>query len=154
MDRFLETFVVRWGDCDLNGHVRNTLYSEYCIETRMAYLTKHGFGYEQFAAHALGPVILREEIDYRRELRVGERVGVDFWQLGLSPDFAKFKLAHDLYKENGKQAARVVLFGGWMDLRSRKLVVPPELLARAMVHVPRGEPAEELAPLSSKKREE
>ena len=86
MDRYTQTFTVRWGDCDMNGHVRNTMYSEYAIETRMAYLTEHGFGYEQLAEHMIGPVLLREEIDYLREIRAGETVTVDFVQLGLSPE--------------------------------------------------------------------
>ena len=84
MDRYAKTFTVRWADCDVNGHMRNTAYSEYAIDVRMAFLAEHGFGFEQFVASGFGPVLLREEIDYLRELKLGDTVEVDFTQLGLS----------------------------------------------------------------------
>jgi acyl-CoA thioester hydrolase len=144
MDRYTRTFTVRWGDCDMNGHVRNTIYSEYCIETRLALLEERGVGYDFFAEHHLGPVILREEIDYLREIRAGETVTVDFSALGLAPDVSRFKLAHDLWKPDGKQAAHVVLTGGWLDHRTRRLVAPPQQLQDAFHAVPRAPGFEEL----------
>ncbi len=152
MDRYTQTFTVRWGDCDMNGHVRNTMYSEYAIETRMAYLTEQGFGYEQLGELHLGPVLLREEIDYLREIRAGETVTVDFVLLGLSPEGAKWKFRHDLFKPNGKQAARVVVLGGWMDLHTRHLIPAPEPLAEALRSLPKDPAFEALSPLGSSKR--
>jgi len=152
MDRYTQTFTVRWGDCDMNGHVRNTMYSEYAIETRMAYLTEQGFGYDKLAELLIGPVLLREEIDYLREIRAGETVTVDFVQLGLSPEGAKFKVRHDLFKTNGKQAARIVLLGGWMDLRSRHLIPAPEPLAEALRNLPKDPAFEALPALGSSKK--
>lgn len=144
MDRYTKTFTVRWGDCDLNGHVRNTVYSEYCIETRLAFFQERGVGYDFFAEHHFAPVILREEIDYLREIRAGEIVTVDYTVLGLSPDASRFKLAHDLYRSNGKHAAHVVLSGGWLDHETRRLTSPPQRLQEAFRDVPRAEPFEEL----------
>lgn len=152
MDRYAKTFVVRWADCDANAHMRNTAYSEYGTDVRIAFLAEHGFGFEQFFEEGIGPVILREEIDYLREVRLGEPVTVDFTQLGLSPEAARFKLAHDFTKGNGKPAARVVLSGGWMDLRSRKLVPAPEALARAIRAVPKAPGFESLPPLAVRAR--
>ncbi len=147
MDRYAKTFTVRWADCDVNGHMRNTAYSEYAIEVRMAYLSEHGFGFERFVEMGFGPVILREEIDYLREVRLGETVQVDYMALGLSPDVARFKLAHDFTKANGKASARIVLSGGWLDLRTRRLIPAPEPLASVLGSVPRGEGFIELPPL-------
>ncbi|WP_242337053.1 MULTISPECIES: thioesterase family protein [unclassified Anaeromyxobacter] len=152
MDRYTQTFTVRWGDCDMNGHVRNTMYSEYAIETRMAYLTANGFSYEHFGELHLGPVLLSEEIEYLREIRAGETVAVDFVQLGLSPEGAKWKLRHDLWKPNGKQAASIIVAGGWMDLNTRKLVPAPAALAEAMRRVPRDPAFEVLPALGSSRR--
>jgi acyl-CoA thioester hydrolase len=149
MDRYTRTFIVRWGDCDLNGHVRNTIYSEYCIETRLAFLQERGVGYDFFAEHHFGPVILREAIDYLREIRAGETVTVDFTAVGLSPDVSRFKLAHDLYRTNGKHAAHVVLEGGWLDHRTRKLIAPPQALRDAFNDVPRAPGFEDLPPVKA-----
>jgi acyl-CoA thioester hydrolase len=145
MDRYAKTFTVRWADCDVNGHMRNTAYSEYAIEVRLAFLAEHGFGFDQFVAAGFGPVLLREEIDYLRELRLGGTVEVDFTQLGLSADGARFRLQHDFKGSNGKACARIVLDGGWMDMRTRRLAPPPDALARAMAEAPRAAGWAELA---------
>src|SRR6266508_1369445 len=101
--RYTKIFIVRWSDCDVNGHMRNTAYSEYGIETRLGYLAEHGFPWARFAELGLGPVILREELDYFRELRLGETVEVDFTQLGLSPDGRRWRVQHELWRPGGKQ---------------------------------------------------
>jgi acyl-CoA thioester hydrolase len=145
VDSYVKSYTVRWSDCDANGHVRNTAYSEFTIESRMAFLTEHGFGYAEMKQAGFGPVLLREEIDYFRECHLGEEVSVTFSILGLSEDGARFKMAHDLWKPNGKQAARVVVVGGWMDLTARRLAPPPAALREALEKAPRGGPFETLA---------
>lgn len=125
MPAFSRDFTIRWSDCDANGHLRNTCYSEYAIEVRMAWLAEHGFGLPEFHAHGVGPVLLREEIDYLRECHMGEVVTVDFTVLGRSADGSRFKVAHQLLKAGGKVAARLVVHGGWLDLSARRLRPPP-----------------------------
>lgn len=144
MDRYAKSFVVRWADCDANGHMRNTAYSEYAIDVRIAFLAEHGFGFDQFVASGFGPVLLREEIDYLRELKMNETVEVDFRQLGVSADGSRFRLQHDFTRGDGKPAARIVLDGGWMDMRIRRLAPPPDGLARAFAQAPRAEGYAEL----------
>jgi len=141
---YCKQFVVRWSECDANGHLRNTAYSEYGIETRLSFLTDNGFPYARFVDHAIGPVIQREEIDYRHELHLGDTVEVDFRALGTSPDGARFKLCHDFQAPGGRKVARIVITGGWMDLRRRKLTSPPENLRRILSSLERGEIFEEL----------
>jgi acyl-CoA thioester hydrolase len=144
VERFSRSFIVRWADCDANGHLRNTCYSEYTIEVRMALLAAHGFGLPEFRKAGIGPVLLREEIDYWRECHMGEELRVDVTALGLSPDGTRFKLAHDLYKPDGKKAARVIVYGGWLDLTGRRLAAPPEALKAIFENVERVEPFETL----------
>ncbi len=144
MDRYAKTFTVRWADCDMNGHMRNTSYSEYAIDTRMAYLNENGFPLERFVASGMGPVLLHESIDYLREVPLGGTVEVDLAITGLSPDLSRFKFEHDIWIPERKKAARIILYGGWMDLKKRKLRVPPEDLQRLLRESPRGEPFEEL----------
>jgi acyl-CoA thioester hydrolase len=147
MDRYAKTFTVRWADCDVNGHMRNTAYSEYAIDVRVAYLAEHGFGIDRMLEAGFGPVIVREEIDYLREVRLGENVRVDVTLLGLSAECGRFRFAHDFEKENGKPCARIVLAGGWLDLRARRLAAPPDALAQVLRAMPRGDGYGELPPL-------
>ncbi|HEY6097817.1 MAG TPA: acyl-CoA thioesterase [Anaeromyxobacter sp.] len=147
MDRYAKTFIVRWADCDANGHMRNTAYSEYATEVRIAYLAERGFTWDRFIESRFGPVLLHEYIDYMREVRMGETVEVDYAVVGLSPDGARFKFEHDVWLPNRKKAARIVIAGGWMDLELRKLRLPPAELVRVLHEAPRGEPFEEMKPV-------
>ncbi len=146
MERYAMSFTVRWADCDANGHMRNTAYSEYAIDVRIAFLDARGFGFDQFRACGFGPVVLREEIDYLRELRMGDTVQVDFRQLGMTADGTRWRVRHELKRPDGKLAARIVLEGGWMDMRTRRLAPPPPLLRDALAQVPRDEGWAELPP--------
>jgi acyl-CoA thioester hydrolase len=150
MSRYAKTFTVRWADCDANGHMRNTAYSEYGIDVRMAWLSEAGFGFEAMQQQGFGPVLLREELDYFRELKMGEAVKVDLTQVGLSPDGARWKLQHELWKPDGKKAARIVILGGFLDLAQRRLVAPPEPLAKLFAEVEKAEGWEELPKLKSR----
>jgi acyl-CoA thioester hydrolase len=144
MDPYTRTFPVRWADCDANGHMRNTAYSEYATEVRIAYLAEKGFTWEKFLASRFGPVLLHEYIDYVREVRMGATVTVDFSVIGLSPDGARFKFEHDVWLPERKKAARIIIAGGWMDIELRKLRLPPPDLLRLLQEAPRGEPFEEM----------
>lgn len=148
MSRYAKKFTVRWADCDVNAHMRNTAYSEYGIEVRLDHLAGHGFGFERFAEMGFAPIMLREEIDYLREVRLGETFEVDYTLLGLSPDAARFKVAHDFVKEDGRPAARIVLSGGWLDLRTRRLRPPHETIAAALQGLEKGEGFVELPALA------
>lgn len=144
MERYSKTFTVRWADCDANGHMRNTSYSEYAIDVRMAYLAERGFPFEKMVESKLGPVILHEALDYLREVRLGQTVEVDLGLVGLSPDGSRFKFEHDIWLPGRNKAARIVLAGGWMDLEKRKLRLPPDDLLRVLLETPRAEGFEEL----------
>lgn len=144
---YRKQFTIRWSECDLNGHVRNTAYSEFGIETRLGCLAEQGFAYAQMVEHGIGPVIQREEIDYLHELHLGDTIAVDFKALGFSPEGGRFKFSHDFYVPNGKRVARIVILGGWLDLRRRRLTAPPPELARVMESIERGAPFEELPPI-------
>jgi len=142
MDSFVKSFKVRWADCDVNGHMRNTAYSEYATDVRIAFLAEHGLPWEGLAAMGIGPVLTREEIDYLRELKLGDAFTLDYELLGPAADGARFTLRHHLRLADGTLAARLVIHGGWMDLRARRLAPPPPRLAEAMAAVPRAEGSE------------
>lgn len=144
---YRKQFVIRWSECDLNGHVRNTAYSEFGIETRLSCLAEQGFGYAQLVEHGIGPVIQREEIDYFHELHLGDAIEVDFKALGASPEGGRFKFSHEFWLPGGKRVARIVIHGGWLDLRRRRLTAPPPVLQRVMESIDRGETFEQLPPI-------
>ncbi len=142
-----KTYEVRWSDVDANGHMRNTAYSEYATDVRIAFFGEAGFGWRRFEELGLAPVLLREEIDYRREAGLGERVRVTLQAAGLSPDGARWKLRNVLTRAGGEEMARVTVLGGFIHLTDRRLMVPPPELAAALARVERVAAFEELRPL-------
>jgi acyl-CoA thioester hydrolase len=144
---FSRTFKLRWSDADANGHVRHTVYPELGAEVRLAWLAEGGFDWRRFREAGLGPVLLREEIDYLREVRLGEEVTVDLEALGISPDGGRWRLRHQVRTIGGELAARVVVSGGWLDLDARRLAVAPAALLVVLRGAPRAAEYEELPPL-------
>jgi acyl-CoA thioester hydrolase len=144
---FSRTYLLRWSDADANGHTRHTVYPELGVEARLAWLAEGGIDWRFFQQANLGPVLLREEIDYLREVGLGERVTVDLELLALSPDGARWKIRHTIRRDGGEEAARVVVAGGWLDLARRKLAPAPAALLEVFLAAPRAEGFEELPPL-------
>ena len=145
---FERTFQVSWSQLDPNGHLANTGYLNLAIDTRMQYFESQGFTPAEFARAKIGPVLRREEVDYFRELRLLERVRVSLALGGASPDGARFRLVSELKREDGELCARIVATGGWLDLAARKLAVPPEKLAQAVLALERTDDFQELKPLN------
>ena len=143
----VRSFEIRWSDVDANGHVRHTVYPELRAEVRLGWLKDGGFGWERFAAEGLGPVLLREEIDYRREVGLGERVELDLLAVGLSPDGGRWRLRHAVRRAGGELAAEVLVYGGWIALDTRRLAPAPPALLALLQAAPRAGDYADLPPL-------
>ena len=146
MSGYTKRFEVRWADLDVNRHVRNTAYSEYATHVRVSFLQEQGFGFEEFGKRGFGPVILREEARYYRELGAGDSFEVDFRVAGLSPDGSRWLVEHQVHRADGKRAAVLRLEGLWLDLATRRPMPPPTELLEALREVQRTDDFEDLAP--------
>lgn len=140
-------FEVRWDDLDGNRHVRNTAFSEYATHTRFRLLGAHGFTQAKLEELRFGPVMMREEIRYRREVLFGDALVVDVRCAGLSPDSSHWRVHQEVVRSDGRQAALLTIQGGWLHLDHRKLVAPPAELAAILLSLPRTHDFEELSSL-------
>ena len=129
---FERTLHVAWAHLDANGHMANTAYLDIVVDVRFMYFSECGFPPAEFHRLGIGPVVRRDEVDYYRELRLMQRMTIDMQLAGVSGDASRFKLRHDIRREDGEVAARVTTLAGIFDLGSRKLIVPPEGLAAAI----------------------
>ncbi|RMB83412.1 thioesterase family protein [Streptomyces shenzhenensis] len=129
---FRKSFEVRWDDVDLNGHLRSTRYSEYASTARLSFLTEAGWDIRALQKEGLAAVLLREEVDYLREVFLAERVSVSCQVVGLSTDSARWRIQHSVSRENGDEAAVVRSLGAWIDVRARKISAPPPGLRAAL----------------------
>ena len=129
---YTKTFHVRWGDMDFNAHMRNTAYLDISADVRMMYFSENGFPMRDFERLKIGPVIIRDELDYFREMHLLESISVNLILAGLSEDASRFCIRNEFSREDGKRVARVTSTGGWLALATRKLTTPPDKLAQVL----------------------
>lgn len=129
---FAANFQVAWNDLDANRHMANYQYLAYAAQTRFLFLAQHGFGPDEFAAHGIGPAVLKDELIYRRELSFLEPFKVSLLSGGQNASGSRFILVNRFTKADGSLSCEVRAMGVWLDLSRRKAVPPPPALAQAM----------------------
>jgi len=133
---FEKTLFAGWGDMDFNSHMRNTAFLDKSADLRMMFFAENGFPMEEFVRRKIGPVIMKDELEYFKEIRLLEPLRVTLAMAGLAEDGSRFLLRNEFWRNDGKRAARVTSAGGWLDLSVRRLVVPPETLLAALRSLP------------------
>jgi acyl-CoA thioester hydrolase len=124
-----------WADMDFNSHMKNTAYLDKTADVRQMFLIEHGFPMEEFLRLRVGPVVMKDEMEYFREVGLQQEITVTYALGGHAPDGSRFLVRHEIFRADGKLAARVASTGGWLNLDERKLIVPPPALLAAMNHL-------------------
>lgn len=122
---FAKKLMAGWGDMDFNSHMRNTAFLDKAGDVRMLFLSEHGFPMSEFMRLKIGPVVMKDEIAYAKEVLLLEEITVTLSLAGLAEDGSRWILRSDIIRPDGKLAARVNSTGGWLDLAARKLITPP-----------------------------
>ena len=120
MNEYSKTYEIRWSDIDANGHVNYAAYIDAAGDLRYQFFTEHGFPPERFEQLGIGPVYTALHAEFFREVRMGETVTITYAMSGLSPQGARWKVHHEVFKANGKKAVRIDLEGTVLDLSTRK----------------------------------
>lgn len=121
-----------WGDMDFNSHMKNTAYLDKAADVRQMFLVENGFPVEEFLRLRIGPVVMKDEVEYFKEVRLQEVITVTYALAGHALDGSRFLLRHEVFRRDGELSARVTSAGGWLNLAERKLVVPPPTLLAVM----------------------
>jgi acyl-CoA thioester hydrolase len=151
-DRYAKDFLAGWRAMDFNGHMATTAYLDLAADVRMAFFAEHGFSPAEFRRIAVGPVMRKDELEYVREVGLHDTVTVAYAVLAMSADGARFVVENEVWSPGGELAATVRSTGGWLDLRARRLVAPPEALRAAFARVPRAPGYVELPPKENTRR--
>lgn len=126
---FYKEIEIRWSDLDANRHLANSSYIDFGSHTRIDFLDGIGFDMKYMMANQIGPVVFYEHMYYFKEVLAG-KIKVSLELKGLSKTGKFFEFHHDFYDSNGKNFARLELMGGWMNLKTRKLMdLPTEIMA-------------------------
>lgn len=121
---FKETFKTRWSDFDANRHLRHTAYNDYAAEVRVRYFKQQGFTIADFAKDNLGPILFKEETSFFKEIHMGEDVTINLKLKAVSNKTERWKLLHHFFNEKGQLAAEIMVYGAWIHLEKRKLIMP------------------------------
>lgn len=133
---YSKTFFASWADMDFNSHMKNTAFLDKSADLRMMFFAEHGFPMAEFTRLRLGPVVMKDEVEYRKEVGLLQEIVVTLAIAGHSEDGSRFVLRNEILRLDGTLCARVTSAGGWLDLAARKLITPPEALLRAMQSLP------------------
>ncbi len=123
-----ETFVyrtqIREHHLDTFGHVNNAKYLELFEEARWEMITSRGFGLEQIRQQQVGPVILKAEVLYRRELKNREQIRIETTLEEYRGLFGQ--LRQIVYRQDGQLACNAQLKIAMWNLKTRKLMKPSD----------------------------
>ena len=127
----------------------NSSYLDHASNTRMHFFGQNGFTVSRFASERFGPVVVRDELIYRKELRLMDEFRVDFEVAGLSQDSVRFRVRNTFRNSADEVSATVTSDGVWLDLQSRKTRPPPKELDHLMRALQQTHDFMEIAPRSS-----
>jgi acyl-CoA thioester hydrolase len=129
---YAKTLYAGWADMDFNSHMRNTAYLDKAADVRQMFLAENGFPMEEFVRLRIGPVVMKDEVEYFKEVGLQQSIRVTYALAGQAEDGSRFLLRHEIFRPDGALSARVTSAGGWLNLVERKLIAPPPALLAAM----------------------
>jgi YbgC/YbaW family acyl-CoA thioester hydrolase len=128
--------VVQSTHIDMFGHVNHTCYLEYMEWARFAWAEHHGFPIPKMVAEEhMGPAILRVQIQYRRECRLGDELLVTASALSARRQIGRIRQTITDVR-TGELACDAELTFVMMDLHARKAVPLPDEFVRMVPEDP------------------
>jgi len=115
---------VIWADMDPNQHMRHTSYSQYAAHARISFFDEQGYSLTKLASMGLGAVLIREQSTYIREVGLHERIRISVEVIKSTKDYSYYTIIQTIHKPNGKVAAKVIIDGTWIDMKTRKVIAP------------------------------
>src|SRR5262245_36624543 len=136
MEKFTRELQVRWSDLDPNFHLRHSVYYDWGALARIEFLYAHGLTAELMQQLHFGPILFREECQFRREVRLGDVIRIDLRLLKCKRDYSRWTIQHDIIKNDDVVSAILTVDGAWLDTHKRKLADPPQQVADVFSKMP------------------
>ncbi len=121
MNKYFYEGQVIWSQVDANQHMRHSAYADFAAQARVELLDLMGLSAKYLHAHKIGPVLLKEELTYYKEVNLSERIKVSCELISCKSDASRWRIQHEIFKQNGVKAANVFVEGAWIDMTKRKL---------------------------------
>lgn len=137
MDTAVLPIQIRWADVDANHHLRHSVYYDYGALARMQILTDLGLSMEKLKTLEIGPILLREEAVFKREIKFEDKLEISTSLLHCTKDYSRWTIRHQLIKNTDTLAAIITIDGAWMDLNKRKFALPNEFVIAVFDQLPK-----------------
>lgn len=109
---------------DSFGHVNNATYLTLYEEARWDFITKNGYGLKEIMQFKKGPVVLDVQCRYKKEITNRELITIRSQSLSFKGKIGK--IHQEIIKADGEIASDATFTVGFMDLKERKLISPPQ----------------------------
>jgi acyl-CoA thioester hydrolase len=139
MNQLIEKAEIRWADIDPNFHVLHSKYYDYCANARMQVLQKNGVTMQAIQQYNIGPILLREECVFKRELKFGDSIEIRISLKSADETYTRWSFINEIWKNGDTLAAIITVDGAWMDTIKRKIAAPPEEFKKAFESLPKAE---------------
>ncbi len=130
-------FHVKSYDVDYVGYMHNTVYIRWLEDLRVAMLAPH-YSLEQCIQNGITPIILKTSIEYKKPLRLFDRVVGRVWVSKL--EGVRWQVNHELV-HNNVIVATAEQSGIFINLETHRPVPVPEVLAKEFLTHQQSPPA-------------
>jgi acyl-CoA thioester hydrolase len=134
---FQREFQVIWANLDPNAHMRHSAYNDYAAQVRVSLFNDLGFSLNELVAAGFGIVLMHEDTSFYKEVLMSERITVTCQALTYRSDMKIWKFRHQILKENGEVSCVIIATGAFMDLKTRKVIVPPIAITSLLDKIPK-----------------
>jgi acyl-CoA thioester hydrolase len=117
---------------DFNQHVSENAFYSIAIECFQETLNGHGI-LKLFFEVNVAPIIFNTEIQFKREIFIGEYVELHMDILPSSPDMRKFQRTIKFFSADSSEAVAVVSNGAFFDLKKRRVTSPPNAVVMSFI---------------------
>lgn len=136
---------LRWSDLDPNFHLRHSSYYDLAAQERIEILHQYGITIEMMKAENVGPVLFKEQCEFKREIHLNSRIHIVTKLLKMKRDASFWVIQHEFLSEEDKLHALIKVEGSWIDTVKRKLARPaPDVILSGLERFPKTEDFEYL----------
>ena len=129
MIEFSKQISIRWSDIDANFHLRHSVYYDFASQIRIDVLQHFGVTISLMKEQEFGPVILREECVFKREIKYEDSIILGVAISKITENASRFTIIHEFLNTDNKLCAIVTIDGAWIDTKLRKFkVLPKEII--------------------------
>ena len=129
---------LRWADLDPNFHLRHSAYYDLAAQERIEILNQYGITIEVMKAENFGPVLFKEQCEFKREIHLESKIHIVTSLLRMKEDGSFWVIQHEFLSAENKLHALLKVEGSWIDTVKRKLAKPvPESIYLGLTSFPK-----------------